>query len=161
MDLPPSPLTQPQETAPPSPWTAGWPQTLAAALVLPVVGYGLLSGYAWLLSWWVRHPLWSGPVWTHAPAWLQTAFTLGAVFGLIPGALVALIDRKRPYAAAAVVPMAFGLVGVLLTIPDFTAAAMVLGGALGVWACESGGIALTRPALRRWRCAALDASYVT
>jgi hypothetical protein len=83
-------------------------------------------------------------------------------FGLVPGALIALVDRHRPYLAAAVAPAAFGLLqgglcavtiaaGNVPRTPIAVWLLVILALPLAAWSCAAAGIALMRSRLRSRR----------
>jgi len=151
MQRPPSPLATPPEPTPSR--AAGWLRTIAAASVLPTVGFVLTWGPAELLQTvWPRAaalpPIGILPL--LGPGWRTATLMVTLALGFVPGTLVALIDRRRPYAAAAIFPAAMAVVGLIFHsgAPYLTSIAVIAGTALAAWVSAAGGIGLMRLALR-------------
>ncbi|MBM3498320.1 MAG: hypothetical protein FJX74_06575 [Armatimonadetes bacterium] len=142
MDLPPSPLSEEPPTPPK--WHEGWLRTIVAALALPIVGYGLTTVTGALLSGMAQYRA----VPAFGPVWLPGLLAVGFAFGLAPGVVIGWLDRRRPYAAAAIVPATFGILGPALALPDLAEAAALIGVCLAVWGAASAGIALVRLTFR-------------
>jgi hypothetical protein len=161
--LPPSPLAASAE--PESDARPAWWRTAVAALVLPVVGFLLTWGselVEGLLQPLVGRPVHLPPVGIVpmlGPGYLTAVLTVTVAFGFVPGALIALVDRRTPYVSAAVAPAAFGLfqgemclvtiaAGNLPRTPLAVWLLLIVMLPLAAWSSAAAGIALVRSRLR-------------
>ena len=161
--LPPSPLAAERQT--PVALRSAAFRTVAAAFAPLVIGvlltWGsqLLDGLLQLVC---SRPVHLPPVgivpW-FGPGWLTVTLMVTVGFGLVPGLLIGLIDRRRPYLSAAIMPAAFcglvvasfGIAAATGNLPSSGIAIPLVAGLVcpvGAWLSAAAGIALARSALR-------------